>query len=221
MDQPAVKITLQGHPDDVETIATQMKEFLDITSASKNAQVSTNKAIVRRVLSAQPLEPLPADPEPSASPARFSHLTRAQKLQCLQAAEMVSADIRPSDQPGLEQAVKKHLGQELQDNPEAIALALLMVEKLAGAWSHSNAHAFHDPALAQNLDELLAMAKKIGAQEAWIVRDAATPFLSFALPNRETPAGPDSARLNFQDGGTLVVLCFAASDGREARMERR
>jgi len=73
-----------------------------------------------------------------------------------------------------------------------------------------------DPALAENLDELILMANEIGADSAWIVREGQNINLSLGPKVEWEPA---HIKIGDADTGTLVVLHFPASDGHDVGLE--
>jgi hypothetical protein len=76
----------------------------------------------------------------------------------------------------------------------------------------------YDPALADNLEEVILMANEIGAQGIFVIRGAAEPSLTYkaAGPDGE----PQNITMNLSDTGTLVVMRFPKDGGPEGVQNR-
>ena len=84
-----------------------------------------------------------------------------------------------------------------------------------------------DEALAENLDELTAVANEIGADGIWLVRGVKeatltyTPTQDIAMPDIPGVKVNLDLSLKFAESGVLVVIRFPTGDGREAGIEKR
>ena len=83
-----------------------------------------------------------------------------------------------------------------------------------------------DPALAENLDELTALASEIGAEGVWLVRGVKNAALIYTPPESIATDIPNikinlDLRLDLAGAGVLVIMRFPASDGREVGLEKR
>lgn len=86
-----------------------------------------------------------------------------------------------------------------------------------------------DPALADHLDELIALANEIGAEGIFLIRGAENALLQYDPTDK--PKTPDIPGVNatfdigisfhIADAGLLVLIRFPASDGKEPGIESR
>lgn len=72
-----------------------------------------------------------------------------------------------------------------------------------------------DPALADNLAELTALAGEIGAEGVVVLRGARDAQVTYTAPDLP------GVSLDVADGGLYVLLRFPASDGGAPGIERR
>jgi hypothetical protein len=88
-------------------------------------------------------------------------------------------------------------------------------------------HTAIDPALAENLGELTAIANQIGAEGIWLVRGVKktkliySPTQTVVMPNLPRVSVNLDLSLNLPDAGVLVIIRFPDSDGRETGLEKR